>query len=458
MQVLSSLSGIPFYAPSAAYAPTNGADVSAIASAYADPKLDATASSQFLTSTAGLVGTGDLTAYAYESSNSAKLDTTAFSTVSSKFLTAVPAGYATTAYVDSSVSSKLDSTASSQFITALPADVVYSADITAFAYESSNSAKLDTTAFSTVSGDFLTAVPAGYATTAYVDSSVSSKLDATASSQFITSTAGLATTADISGFAYESSVSAWTAKQDALTFGYDTANNISSIDGSAIGGQGGGGGIDSATCSAIASAYAESAVSSVSGNYYPATSNPSGYLTSQAQASWSESASASPSYIVDKPDLVDIVAGPGIVVDNPDGNTLRVSMAADYDTVLWEGSGTSGTTMNLSETTKNFDRIRLYAHESYRGRGLIYEHNPSTVVNNDTRSFCIMMPDCIIASDWFGWYYTQLTYDSTAATSLTNDGGNQIFMQYASRTWSTNNGRYLIVDKIVGINRTASAQ
>lgn len=36
MQVLSSLSGIPFYAPSAGFAPTNSADVSAIASAYAE--------------------------------------------------------------------------------------------------------------------------------------------------------------------------------------------------------------------------------------------------------------------------------------------------------------------------------------------------------------------------------------------------------------------------------------
>lgn len=36
MQVYSSLSGIPFYAPSAGFAPTNSADVSAIASAYAE--------------------------------------------------------------------------------------------------------------------------------------------------------------------------------------------------------------------------------------------------------------------------------------------------------------------------------------------------------------------------------------------------------------------------------------
>lgn len=66
-----------------------------------------------------------------------------------------------------------------------------------YAYESSNSSKLDASAFSSVSGSFLTAVPTGYALESYVDSAVSGKLDATASSQFITSTAGLATTADV---------------------------------------------------------------------------------------------------------------------------------------------------------------------------------------------------------------------------------------------------------------------
>ncbi len=245
MQVLSSLSSIPFYAPSAGFAPTNSADVSAIASSYAESaasgKLDSTASSSF-----------------YPSDNP------------SGFISSVNlSDYATTAYVDSSVSSKLDATASSQFLTAVPSD---------------------------------------YATTAYVDSS-------------------------ISGFAYESAVSGWTAKQDALTFAYNTANQISSIDGSALGG------MDEAAVSGIASAYAESAVSSVSGNYYT-TANESGYLTAQVQASWSESASASPSYIQDKPDLVDIVAGPGIVIDNPDGNTLRVSMgiAGSWTDVSTEAS------------------------------------------------------------------------------------------------------------------------
>lgn len=68
-----------------------------------------------------------------------------------------------------------------------------------------------------------TANPSGYVTTEYVDSS-------------------------ISGFAYESSVSAWTAKQDSLTFGY-SGSYISSINGSAIADTtaGGGGGVVTAT-------------------------------------------------------------------------------------------------------------------------------------------------------------------------------------------------------------------
>ena len=83
------------------------------------------------------------------------------------------------------------------------------------------------------------------------NSSLSAKLDASASSQF-TLTADMSayqTTADMSAYAFESSNSAKLDAsassmfapsgnyQSALTFGYDGNNKISSIDGSAIGGQ-----------------------------------------------------------------------------------------------------------------------------------------------------------------------------------------------------------------------------
>ena len=135
-------------------------------------KMDASASSLFypMDNPSGYITgvdltpyqlTADMSAYAYESSLSAKLDASA----SGEFYsTSNPSG----------------------FLTAHQSLAGYATE----AYvDSSVSSKLDTTAFSTVSGDFLTSHQslAGYATESYVDSAVSGKLDVTASSQFLTS-------------------------------------------------------------------------------------------------------------------------------------------------------------------------------------------------------------------------------------------------------------------------------
>ena len=96
---------------------------------------------------------------------------------------------------ESSLSAKLDASASSEFYPAsnpsgfLTAHQSLSGYATEAYVDSSVSSKLDTTAFSTVSGDFLTSHQSlvGYATESYVDSAVSGKLDVTASSQFLTS-------------------------------------------------------------------------------------------------------------------------------------------------------------------------------------------------------------------------------------------------------------------------------
>lgn len=74
-------------------------------------------------------------------------------------------------------------------------------------------------------------------------------------------------------YVYLSSIPYWNAKLDASAIECDTASAITAIGGSSVGG-----GVDEATVSAIASAYAESSVSAVSGNYY-STSNPSGFIT-----------------------------------------------------------------------------------------------------------------------------------------------------------------------------------
>lgn len=57
---------------------------------------------------------------------------------------------------------------------------------------------------------------------------------------------------------------------------------------------------------------------------------------------------------------VDIVAGPGIVIDNPDGNTLRISQAYPTDeTTLFENSSGVTNNITLSEAIENFEFVRV---------------------------------------------------------------------------------------------------
>ena len=73
------------------------------------------------------------------------------------------------------------------------------------------------------------------------------------------------------------------------------------------------------------SIYAQSAdlaTVATTGSYDDLTDTPT-IPAAQVNSDWD--ATSGVSEILNKPDLVDIVAGPGIVVDNPDGNTLRVT-------------------------------------------------------------------------------------------------------------------------------------
>lgn len=119
--------------------------------------------------------------------------------------------------------------------------------MSAYAYESSNSAKLDKTA------QVVTATATQlYASTAFLTSVNGAPVSASRASQ--AANASLANSAYydgtgrlISSLPDRASVSAIASlytmgKQDTLTFGYDASNKISSIDGSALAGGGGGGG------------------------------------------------------------------------------------------------------------------------------------------------------------------------------------------------------------------------
>ena len=136
------------------------------------------------------------------------------------------------------------------------------------------------------------------------------------------------------------------------TYSYDAEDKISAINGSAIAG-GGAGGVDSATVSAIASSYAESAVPS-----YQPLSGMSGYASAFSAGEGLEFVQSGSDQVLQVEAPVDIVAGAGIVIDNPDGNTLRVSVDQAIEVTLYEDS-TGSTSVTLSESYYNFERVRF---------------------------------------------------------------------------------------------------
>ena len=175
-------------------------------------------------------------------------------------------------------------------------------------------------------------------------------------------------------YLYISSIPYWNAKLDASAIECDTASAITAIGGSAI--AGGGGGVDSATVSAIASSYAESAASSkldssASSSFYT-TANESGFVGSSyvdsavsgkmdtfSAGEGLEFVQSGSDQVLQVEAPVDIVAGPGIVIDNPDGNTLRVSVAQDMETVLFESANGVQNNITLSENIENFEFVRV---------------------------------------------------------------------------------------------------
>ena len=83
-----------------------------------------------------------------------------------------------------------------------------------------------------------------------------------------------------------------------------------------------------------------------------------------------DTSGSTPTLQVEAP--VDIVAGPGIVIDNPDGNTLRVSVAQAIEQTLFESEAGSDT-FSISESIYNFDRCRIVFKLASVGIKLEYE-------------------------------------------------------------------------------------
>lgn len=287
------------------------------------------------------------------------------------------------------------------------------------------------------------------------------------------------------------------------TYEYDGDGKISAIDGSALAG-GGGGGVDSATVSAIASSYVESGVSSkldssASSDFY-STGNPSGFVGSayvdsavsgkmdssasssfyttanesgfvdsayvESSVSGKQDASAMSSYALssDVSGTVDLVssqsanwggsalqlsAGPGVTLTKS-GNVL---VAGLDETVLWSGEGSAGN-FALSEDPYNFETLRIYGswqapelsvHDVMIGKASAWNNKfmiAGFAGDSDSN-------DYMYARDtWFKVNNSGYNISAYKASETVFVGTN--IDRQSSSPWA-----YRRIYKVVGINRTA---
>lgn len=287
--------------------------------------------------------------------------------------------------------------------------------------------------------------------------------------------------ATVSAIASAYSESAASSKQDTLAFAYNAADQISSINGSALGG------MDEAAVSGIASAYAESAASGKldstafnSGDFY-STSNPSGFITGVDLSPYQLTADMS-SYIPtsmssdfqqitgmssyalssDVSATVDLVgtqsanwggsalalsAGPGVKLEMS-GNALVVS---NDETVLFSGESFSAT---LSESIKNFSRMYLeYGPSNYYSAPLAWYNTEAFSANDVFRGVHLEFVEHNGANAYCFPKNTTFVWDA-GFTSLNATGG----LQYRVSGNAIQNevtGNQLYIRKVVGVNRTA---
>ena len=278
-------------------------------------------------------------------------------------------------------------------------------------------------------------------------------------------------------------------KQDTRTFAYNTANQISSINGSALGG------MDEAAVSGIASAYAQSAASGKldtsafnSGDFYT-TANPSGFITGVDLTPYQPTSAMSgyiptslssdfqqvtgmSSYALssDVSSTVDLVstqsanwggsalqlsAGPGVKLEKS-GNVL---VASTDETVLWSSSGYSvGDTMqtyNLSGNPSDFEEIQVYGQRPLGSTDTMgafeFRFHPAYLNANSVSKICV--PFAFVAEGSVTPYSGGYSVIDINTTSW-HDG---VTWQYKPTTTYQGTAYVAHIHKIVGINRTAEA-
>lgn len=413
--VLSSVSGNLISAASAGYAPTNSGDVSAIASAYQVVSATGTqlyAGTTYVTS----VNEAPISADRAGRAGNATLATSAYYDTNARFISALPDSAAVSAiasaYAESAASSKQDTLA--------------------FAYNTADQiSSINGSALGGMDEAAVSAIASAYQVVSSIETSnyykngwvtgIKRINNMYIAAAFSPDGGALATQGDISGV-------------------IDTVSSNSATWGQ--------GGVDSATCSAIASAYAESAASSKldttafnSGDFQPVTGMSSYALSADVSATvdlvgtqsanWGGSALA-------------LSAGPGVKL-NMVGNTL---VASTDETVLWSDSVGSAT-VTASENIFNFERCRVTYMGGAAIRGEV-ERDISSSITTYNLTFPYFRPD---STNFIQFQCTTMTVSNNGTTVAFTDG-KRLWLPPSAGSIG-NDTQPIQCTKIVGINRTA---
>lgn len=148
------------------------------------------------------------------------------------------------------------------------------------------------------------------------------------------------------------------------------------------------------------------------------------------------------------PPVLNVIAGQNISIVDSDGSVIisaSGSGSGSTDTVLWSGS--ESTTMNLSESVNNFESFKLIGHPTER----------AALIKEEVFSSASTAPSFVI-SEAYENYGTTCIVMWGSTFSVSNSGSTFTYTR-KGHTWELSNGtwsvgsNYVVIDKIVGVNR-----
>lgn len=158
---------------------------------------------------------------------------------------------------------------------------------------------------------------------------------------------------------------------------------------------------------------------------------------------------ANGTYTIGQTSALNFEAGPGITIDQPTAGTVRIG---NDETVLY--SGVNAKTVNLTESWKNFDRLKVYVQNGSQDNGVtIVEIKP--LERDGYTPYYNIIAGFSYATGSNGMIWQNII-GSAADTSLTNISAFGFQNNWNAGSVSTRSNRdndLACIIKVVGINR-----